>query len=737
MAQSSTTRNRSPVRFFSSISLSAASRYMHATLLSPDQLRMIRRMAHVAVGPRLLVDADDKSLLLERCETGRHRQMADRLKMKCDAYLDASQEHHLDLDAYSSNELFSRPGQFKLGRIMSELAFAGWLWDQPQWTQQAKAIVLRRAREAMQTSPGASPEHSHHRSPLGIGSTGGALAWTADLIRDAMTADEWQAIVQHCREYYFDYARSDFYRRARLFSVGFNKTLSGMCAVGQLAMLVADDIEPELLNELISESLRSAMGYAREGMDDDGGCYEGPGYGSHCIGRICTFGEALRRHGLPIISDYKPLHRHGRFMAAITLPAVGETFSTGDSHGDANISPYLLLIARWANDPVTLWAYDKGLGREDQPAGPFGDHFNLWWSMLPQQIAWRGAGDEADSPATLGVSPDYAAADTGDVAIRSDWSDDAVAVAMLSQGRRCSAEAHLGMDAGVVDLCAFGRELLHDPGYGFHTADAHSTVRVASIPQESLVANSKFGGRLQRFHSGDFAAFATAEYAQLADCRWADRTIMLVRGEHPYVIVADNLNYRSDWTEFLWRWVAPPAATIELPAADRPATIIHDNAALEVHSFTPAANAYPKPFETSWSIAQHRPGSWSNSDAAMQQLHWSVAGYTGVALTILAPRRIDNNNKSSHNNRPRVKSVSCAAPGVAVSVQWGDVEDVVVYQPYSRQLQTDTLEAFGELAIVRQINGVPTNAALVNGYHVNWNGKPIIHPRDRASDVVL
>lgn len=696
---------------------------------NPEQLRVVRSIATRAHHPRLLLDAADRDSVRARSTDGLGKALAERLRMKCEAYLDPKSGHHLNLDAYDSQALFARPGQFVLGRIMMELGFGGWLWEEARYTEAAKRIVLRRAREAFQTQAGDNPDDSHCRSPLAIGTTGGALAWTADLLQPVLSRAEWTEVVNHIREYYLAYARRPFFERDRLYGVGFNKTLYGMCAVGQLTLLVAEDLSDEELTWGLGESLRSAWGYCREAMDDDGGTYEGPGYGAVCVGYAIQLAEMLRRHGLPSFSQYEPLHRHGRWLASIMAPG-GGTISLGDSFGARNISPAVLLLAGWTRDPGLQWIYLRGLGRPDHPEGPYGDSFQLWESVLPQQLMWHDPQLAAAPPDSLGWPEAYHARGSDFVSLRSGWGEKDLLATVLGAGRRASASSHLGAEVGAIDLWSFGRELLHDPGYGFSTSDAHSTVQVSCVKAEFHGGNARFGAHVIRFARGKFASLTAVEMSQMLDCRWAFREVVLVQGARPYLIVADDLNYRSGWAEYDWFWQVPPGAEGFSPQENQPARIRNGEALLEIHCHAPLADVYPKPYQCAWHLETFKPLSWCGVDKDLTRLRMHMEGYNGCLLTVLAPRR-------DGAVAPRVTSVPVLKPGVAVSVEWEDTVDWIVFQPTSRFLQTDLLSGAGRLAVVREKAGRVDGFLLDEGYELRWRGQQLIPTRPRMGEVIV
>ena len=699
---------------------------MKAPRLAAEDLARIREAAS-APHPRLFCAAGDRERIAGNTASGACREMAERLRMKCDAYLDPTHEAYLDLDSYDSDALLARPGQYVLSRIMEELVYGGWLLGDSRYTDKGKEIVLRRAREGLLTEYGTDVAYSHFRSPLGVGITGVPLAFAADFLRPALTDAEWADVVDHVRRYYLDYARLPMFERQRLHMTGFNKTIAGMCATGCLALLVAEDLDDEELDEAVSEAVRSAFGYAREGMDDDGGPLEGPGYGGHCIARVLDFAEALRRHGLPTLSRYEPLRRHGQWLASLLVPG-GGTVSLGDSHGEANVYPELLLLAKWWDDASLRWAYTQGLGRPDHRAGPYGDHFNLWHGVLPQQLTWVESDADVTSPDAAGWPTTSHCRGYDAFTLRSGWSDDATLAVLTGCGRRSAAPAHIGAEAAALDLWAYGKELLADPGYGYATADAHSCVQVTGHAPVLRGGNALFGGHAVRFADGEFAAVAGVDVAQMLDCRWAFRDVVLLRGAMPYLIVADDLNYRSDWAEYDWFWQALPSAEVRAPDGDGAAAITNGDVCLDIHCHTPAADTYPKPYECTWSVERHEPESWfgrAKEQAELNRLRLHVGGYNGLLLSVLFPHRLGDPGVT-------VTPLECPHPGVAFTVEGEGFCDRVMFAPYNRFIQSSGCVGCGRLAIVREVDGGVAGHLLVDGYELTWKGEPLVAPQMRA-----
>lgn len=694
---------------------------MPADPLTPEQIAGIRQAA--AGHPRMFFAAADRERILARAADGLCRGMADRLRTKCEAYLDPHHPQHLKIDGYSSDALLARPGQYVLSRIMAELAFGGWLWDEPRYVAAARGIVLRRVREAFRTSPG------HHRSHLAVGITGMPLALTADVLHPYLSRAEWAELVEHVRRYYIDFARDPDFERARLHMTGFNKTIAGMAAVGALALLVAEDLSDADLSFSVSEALRSSYGYAREGVDDDGGTFEGPGYGGGCLARVIKFGEALRRHGLPGLSRYEPLHRYGVWVSTLMVPK-GGTLSLGDSFGHANIVPEMLLLAQWHDDPALRWAYLRGLGRADHRGGPYGDSFDLWISTLPQQLAWHDPSAPVCAPDALGRPPSCRTSGYEAVTLRADWSEDSVVAVITGCGRRALAPAHTGAEAAAIDLWAYGQELLADPGYGFATTDAHSSMQVVGREAGLTGGNARFGGRATRFAHGAFASLGGFDVSQMLDCKWAFRDVVLLRGRRPYLVVADDLNYRSDWAEYDWFWQADPSASLSVPSDGGPAWIRSGGAELSIHTFMPQADAYPKPYAAEWFAEDYQPGNWAGPripTLTRRRLRMRLGGYNGICLHVLAPGR-------AGDAAPAVTPLPCPVPGIAVRVELDGVVDTICFSPYNRFIQTGPCRANGRLAAVREESGAAAGWVLVNGYDLSWRGAALVAPQDRAGE---
>jgi hypothetical protein len=480
----------------------------------------------------------------------------------------------------------------------------------------------------------------------------------------------------------------------------------------------------------VSEAQRTAFGYAREGMDDDGATFEGPGYGGICVHQLIQLGEALRRHGLPALSTYEPLHRHGRWMASLIAPG-GGTVELGDSIGKDNIFSSLQLLAAWHADPVLRWAFQRGLGRPDHRSGPYGDAYDLWLAVLPTEIAWFDPAAPVQSPDEAGWPRACHAEGNGMIVFRNGWEERDLHAVLTGCGRRHCASAHTGAEAGALSLLADGRELLFDPGYGHSTAEAHSTVIVTGKPPVEQGGNANFGGRSTRFADGPFAALGGVDISQMLGCKWAQRDVVLLRGPHPYLVVADDLNERDTWAEFDWFWQAAPAARLTAPDAGDPARIQNGDTALDIASFTPLPGAYAKEYKADWFVEAHAPTPWAGMPAplSMRRLRMHLGGCNGLLLTVLVPRPADS--------APfRIRQIPCPQPGVALEVEGPGFTDTIAFAPYNRFLQASAFSGCGRLAVVREKEGRPVSWALAEGYDLAWNGRVLVPRRDRAGEVV-
>jgi len=703
---------------------------MRSRPLSAAQIAAIRAFSE-AGHPRLFVGADDRELLLAKASSSDAcRIIAEEFRAVCEGYFDPHGDACIRLDELAGHELLARPAVTRLALAIPDLAFGGWLWDEDRYTELARAILLRWAREAPPVDPGDDPEASGHMDSLDTGSVAIQLAWAADLLWPVLTEEERAEFVQHVRDYYIAFAMHPGYERHRWHQPGCNMSFSAMVGIGFLGLLIAEYLPDETLDYVIAEAIQACVGYLREGADDDGACYEGPAYGSELVSRIIEFGEALARHGLPELSQHPTLPRHARWLASIMVPG-GGTIALGDSHTHGSVHPTMGLLARQTGDPGIEWAYRRGLARADHANGPFGRH------RLFRQLCWYDPDREAVCPADLGWSPHWGATRSGFVTLRSDWSEEAVIAAVSGCGRSNGVGAHQGYEAGAVDLWAYGQELLYEPAYGYSTADAHSTVIVSDRAEEFSDAFAPYGARVSRYAEGGFGALTSVEMAQMRGCKWAARDVVFVNGPMPYLVVADDINYLDDWSEYDWFWQAHPDATVTLPDGESPARIIKDGVALDIFCLAPPAGTYPRDHEITWSVERADPISWCNRSiythhnwhTDLNRLRMHVAGYNGLAMTILVPRR-------EGEAPPAVARLDCPEAGVGMRVDWGAYTDHVVFEPFNRVLQTDDLRGGGRLAVVREKEGNVARYALIDGYELSWRGEPLMPPRSRAGDVV-
>jgi hypothetical protein len=418
-------------------------------------------------------------------------------------------------------------------------------------------------------------------------------------------------------------------------------------------------------------------------------------------------------------------------MTSLLAPK-GGTINLGDSIGPDNIFSSMLLLARWHRDPVLQWAYQRGLGRPDHANGPYSDSYNLWLASLPTQLAWLDPAAPAQSPDQAGWPSACHSAGYGVVTFRNGWNEDDLLAMLTGCGRRHTAGGHIGAEAGALNLWAMGKELLYDPGYGYATADAHSTVIVTGKPPIQNGGNAQFGGRTTRFADGPFAALGGVDTSQMLDCKWAQRDVVLLRGPHPYLIVADDLNERDTWAEIDWFWQAAPDARVSLPESGLPARIQNGNALLDISSFLPLPGAYSKEYQAEWFAEKHRPTTCAGKPdipLELPRVRMHLGGCNGILLTILFPRSADFQPLT-------IRQLPCPQPGVALGVEGPGFMDTVVFAPYNRFLQAGPCTGSGRLAVVREVKGRPASWVLMEGYDLNWAGQVLVPPRDRAGEVI-
>ena len=229
--------------------------------LKAGQTRAVRQAAEKLGHPRLFTDTRHKAELLGKVRSGICRRMAEHLRAACEPRITPGHAQFLNLDQIRGEDLVKRPKSAGPTAAAPDLAFAGWLWDEPRFTEAARTIVLRWAREAPPVGSDDDPEARGHANALETGIVGMSFGWAADFVWPSLSDAERGDVVQHVRDYYIAYARNRRYTHERRKQVGFNMTLSAACGIGLASLAVAEHLDEEELDFAVGEAMQSAFAY--------------------------------------------------------------------------------------------------------------------------------------------------------------------------------------------------------------------------------------------------------------------------------------------------------------------------------------------------------------------------------------------------------------------------------------------------------------------------------------------
>jgi TolB-like protein len=439
---------------------------------------------------------------------------------------------------------FAQPPQLtRAVESLGPVSFVGWV--APDQAAQTTALNWMKSASAVMSWPGEGELESAQETH--------ALAVGYDLLYGAappqVRAAALAALKRHAGALY-EKARKPTSWAAAWESF---RGVEGYSALGVAALAVLDDApEAQAWLDLARERLQAVAGH----LSPDGAAHEGPNANTRTLWWMVHFADALERvTGSDEVFKNPWLRAQLKYRAYTLMPDGRTLVPFGDSGSleQELVSDVLSRLSIEYRDGLSSW-----LAAEDRQAWP------KWFRI--GDFAW-GTGAAPVGPEKL--PPSAVFTDLGVAALRTGWDANAAVLVMKCGppgGARAMREA-VGLkdytpdfgrshpDASTFVFWQDRRWQLTLPGGD--TRDKHTrfeNVWLASGRGQRgegafLNLSSYLGAANQArlLHAGasDRADFAVCEsapaYEEAAALKSARRTVVLVRGEHPYALVLDRL----------------------------------------------------------------------------------------------------------------------------------------------------------------------------------------------------
>jgi hypothetical protein len=481
------------------------------------------------------------------------------LRKKADSYMRLSASPYPLVTEYNGIGTAGRA----LQNFVGTLAFAGYLFEEPQYLNKAKELLLAVVK---QTEP---DNRKHWRSHLQVGDATQGMVLGYDLVYPLLSEEERKLVLDEIEKFahQLTHKKSTWGMDARgVLSCNHSTVHYGALGLAALALWERDIPEK---TEWMQRAIGRVDGYLDTFIDSDGYGTEGHHYFAYGLGGSSVFAWALKRSNGPDL-----LAKHSNVALAAdqvlwkVLPVEGRMLALNDNVETVPTDVAGMVGALTYNQPHQLWAWLESIyksGQTDKLAGSatttFTTPFLFMWGdkpvapIHPKDVKYK-LGHHFES---------------GRVFLRSSWEGkDAAHVSMTS-----GYDFHRGhdqQDENSVTFFAYGEGFLIDPQYEPERSEAHTTLRIRGAEQ------IKSGdGYIAKYREDEFGALVQGQAEEAYDfdkvvVGYADRKTYFVRGPVPYLVFRDDAQVEDDRAgEMVSRYITYPNNTI---LADGKAAII-------------------------------------------------------------------------------------------------------------------------------------------------------------------
>jgi hypothetical protein len=326
---------------------------------------------------------------------------------------------------------------------------------------------------------------------------------------------------------------------------------TAVCAFGSVGAACYLESDPDRLAAMLCKAASSLQEYL-EAFDPDGGTSEGTGYWGFGFGSFCQLAELVRLRtagewdwlSAPIVRSVATFPLRSR----LTLNA-WPTFSDSDSGVQFN-GPLLASLGERFELPDLVQLADTS-----RAGWGFRGNSAITAALRVLWAGGAGAGD-APLPAPAGTSEWFRGLQW--LLSQADPADEQTLALAVKGGH--NGEMHNQNDVGSLIVRFGGEDLVVDPGRGLYTRDyfnnhryehfvnrsyGHSVPYPAGVEQASGTQHRATVLDLERGALADRVRYdLTAVYPD-AGLRSLHRTVELLRGEQPTVVVTDEFAFQT------------------------------------------------------------------------------------------------------------------------------------------------------------------------------------------------
>jgi hypothetical protein len=496
-----------------------------------------------AEAPRLFFSLEDLPALRAKIESSSTlKEVYSRLKKRADGFLE------LPSDPYTGVVVGDPPNTSVQGRILHShvlaTAFVGFIEDDPQYLEKAKAIYLSAAEQYDVVSL-----FNRSRMGLRVGDFALPVMIGYDWLNHLMDDEERLMAKRRLYEYgawLHTFSPIEHWGQDGHERESSNWSPVGHAPLGLAALIIGNKPEWEAL------ASRKIDGYLKHSIGPDGAPRESGGYLSLGSSGAYAYIKALKRErGIDLLDPHhEQLSGLVRYFANYLRPWGGGamTISQGDA-GPEKVS-WFLQLGNELREPLTYGIYYRYYGDKAEYGGngTYGvSSHDIHKAVAPFIILeWDDSvGVTLPTEAGLPLSEQFT---SGQAIARTSWDDDA-AVLHFKSDEIWGGWSHA--DDNTFGFFAHGDGILADPGAHYYYARQHNAVLIDGIGQGYKNPGHDTAGEIIRFEDkGDHVLMtgdATEAYAKFItgdphlNVKKVLRHLCFIREPEPMLLILDEI----------------------------------------------------------------------------------------------------------------------------------------------------------------------------------------------------
>lgn len=480
-------------------------------------------------------------------------------------------------------------------------------------------------------------------------------------------------------------------------NAGHNAVVTHAIAGALCALTLGEEVGHPDTEKIIGFGRDACEMFTHWAFDDEGSPHEGPMYAQVTLLWVFLFAELLKSHGREDLFISLPRFRAiAQATSEMQLPGlIGFSgFEDCRSLITQEMMPWLLLTSRYYGRPLDLALWHQTAQSPDATL-PHQTH-NASWRGLLDLLWWDGrVPQERVGESTLPTA--FFGRGTAVGVMRTSWSDDAVCLYLLGQGRSHNVPDHAHADAGHFSIYAHGDYLAYDTAYYNFDEDTHSVVLIDDKPHWPTKQGNLHQGRFELVERHAMLDFVGVDAAAAKGCMWAKRYVLFIRGEgdFAYIVTLDKINPDVKTHNYKWQLQANTHTRIETtgPLA---ASVIGNRARLDCTFFNTLPEDFPTCPHTMKVYADHHNHRhvWTGEPETNPRLVAEQVGPNCTIMAVIVPRRIVE---------PAIPVVDATAYRTGCAyVEHGQWIDQIVFASDHIYVRLPDLHASSEVAVIRR-----------------------------------